>query len=384
MHKLHIANTFFEWELETQPLPSTTQSRELILRSSGQLLNALGYRCSLTEAFLQHPIFYQLQFLPVLYASVHEGILLCEPPLPNYWECLKMRGIKPPQPFTFSDISFSPFLEIESWGASRLIAEFANQCNLIYCMPEWKTIRLINSKQFSFECAPKLPHAALLSDTKQAWEWLDSFEGSKVLKTCYGVSAKGHLIIDSPSHPRDRIAAFLEGEWKKELPVIAEPWLPRLLDFSTQWFIGKDQRIDYLGHTICSNDARGQYRYNQVGDQNILFGSHLCFLKEHLKCVEPILAKIAQLGYFGNIGIDAMLYTLQSNLKTPLLHPVVEINARKTMGWTALAFQKRYFPDQILRLSFSNEREGYLPKDVALKTGKTLSFRKNVASETFS
>lgn len=328
MSKLHIANTFFEWELENQP------------------------RCSLTEAFHQHPIFTQLQFLSVLYAGADEGALLADEPEASYWEELE---IKAPKTFLVSEKDFSPFTEIESWGPSQLVASFARKHGLIYAMPEWKVVRQVNSKQFSFECSPKLPHAVLLENWEHAEEWLKSFEGKKVLKTCYGVSGKGHLIIDTPDFPREKIRAFLYKEWKKELPVIAEPWVERILDFSTQWVIGQDKRIELVGSTVCVNDDRGHYRYNRVGEEKTLFGPHLHFLKEHIQVVEPILGTIAALGYFGNIGIDAMVYNDQ-------LHPVVEINARKTMGWVALVLHERLCPGEIMQSSYSPGTEGYLPK----------------------
>ncbi len=255
-------------------------------------------------------------------------------------------------------------------------------------------------------------------------------------KTCYGVSGKGHLIIDDPLFPWERIDSFLKKEWKKGLPVIAEPWVQRILDFSTQWLIDKHEHLSYIGSTLCANDEKGQYRYNQVGDEKQLFGSHLSFLKEHLKIAEPILLKIAQLGFFGNVGIDAMLYcgrhetwnldrakapgfndrkrvhipdidpfaivesrelsrgskskfqadrsiyTLPDNIVA--LHPIVEINARKTMGWAALAFQRRYYPDHIVRFSYSPNTNGYLPQSVISKTGKIFPFNRNLTIDIYN
>lgn len=346
MHKLHIANTFFEWELETSP------------------------KCGLNEAFHQHAIFRQLQFLPFLYADLSDGILLADLPGANY------KGIAPLQMFTLSDVSFFPFTEIESWGPSRLVETFARKHNLVYCMPNWKLVKQVNSKRFSFECSPKLPHAVLLENEAQARDWLRSCEGNKVLKSCYGVSGKGHLIIDRPQFPLDQIFAFLKTEWEKGLPVIAEPWVQRVFDFSTQWLIEKSGEIRYLGSTLCENDKRGHYLSNTVGEESILFGDRLPFLKEHRQVVASILSKIAELRYFGNIGIDAMVYT-QADLSLHL-HPIVEINARKTMGWAALSFQRKHYPNNTVRFCFDLSRGGYLPETVVSKTGKITSFHRNL------
>ncbi len=352
--RIHIANTFFEWELEKQP------------------------NCSLSEAFFQHPIFVQLQFLPMLYAEASEGVLVTALPPPEYITTLQALDIPPPRMCTLLDPAIANFKEIEAWGASQLIAEFADRHNLIYLMPQWDVVRHVNSKRFSFESSPKLLGAEMLHNEGQAKQWLGSFEGKKVIKTCYGVSGKGHLIIDDPCFPWEKIKAFLQREWKQELPVIAEPWVARVLDFSTQWKIEKEKQISYIGSTLCQNDSRGQYRYNLVGDEKTLFGSHEYFLHQHIQIVKPILSNMANLGFFGNVGIDAMLYIMPENPEEILLHPVVEINARKTMGWAGLKLQKKHFPQNILRFSYTQTAKGYLPQSLIAKSGKVIHFQRNL------
>lgn len=356
-HKLLIANTFFEWELETQPL------------------------MSLSEAFQQHAIFRQLQFLPILYAGKGDAVLLSDLPPSSYWDTLQKKGIAPPDHYTLDQKDFSPYEEIESWGPSQLIAKWAERHSLNYRIPDWEIVKQVNSKRFSFENSPKLPHAALLNEEVQTQQWLQSFPGKKVLKTCYGVSGKGHLIIENAVAQRERIFSFLKKEWDKGLPVIGEPWVARVLDFSTQWQIDENKNVTYVGSTICDNDERGQYRFNLVGDEHILFQTHLPFLIEHRQKVEPLMQKIAQSGFFDNVGIDAMLYLLPDNPEIIRLQPVVEINARKTMGWAALQFQRRHFPNALLRFHFASVQNGYLPEFVESKQGKKVVFSRNLTCE---
>ncbi len=344
MSKLHIANTFFEWELETSP------------------------KMSLREAFLQHPIFLQLQFLPVVYADPNDALLITDAPDPEYES--------PFRRFTLDDKTIPPN-EVESWGPSQLIAEWAIKRRLKYTMPDWTLVKEVNSKRFSFENSPKLPGAVLLTEESQAKQWLTSNQGAKVLKTCFGVSGKGHLLIDHETD-WDRIRRFLVEEWRRELPIIAEPWVNRVLDFSTQWYI-EDGRITYLGSTICKNDKRGQYQYNEVGPEKELFSEHHSHLLEHQQNVQPLLTVIANKGFFGNLGIDAMLYTVNQTL----LQPVVEINARKTMGWAALMFQKRYHPKEKIRFSYTAADKGYLPNFLVLKNGKRVSFPRNLVIQVY-
>ncbi len=326
---------------------------------------------------MQHAIFLQLQFLPILYADPKDALLFSDLPDREYWTFLNAHHISTPSYFTLEEKSFDSINEVESWGPSQLIAEWAESRGILYSIPDWKVVREVNSKRFSFENSQQLPRAALLTEELETEYWLRSFPGMKVLKTCFGVSGKGHLLVEA-STPWERIRPFLYDEWKKNLPVIAEPWVNRVLDFSTQWFIEKNRQATYLGSTICHNDRLGQYQYNEVGKEEELFGQYFSYLSKHREKIASLLMAIAAKGFFGNLGVDTMLYTLPEDPETVLLQPVVEINARKTMGWAALAFQQQYFPQNNIRFSYLSRHEGYLPNSLVLKNGKRVSFARNL------
>lgn len=331
---LHIANTNFETELIA---PQTTFA-----------------------ALIQsHPIFMQLQFLPVLYAEPGDGIAVTHVPSSVFPHChlLEERHF--------------PYEGVKSWGASLSIAAWAEKKKLSYQMPNWEVVKLVNSKAFSFREAPKLPGAALIDSMDELEKWIDKTEGPKVLKSCFGVSGKGHLFL-----PSDHLKRFGEQEFAAGRPLIAEPWVERKLDFSTQWIIHPD-KIEYLGATICVNDQRGKYHSNQVGDLPFLFGKYFPFLEKHQEIVFPLLQKMQALGYFGNAGIDAMIW---GNDK---LHPVVEINARKTMGWIALEISKRRFPKQTIALSYLTKSSlaNLLPDAIVQKNGALFHFSRKLVVE---
>ncbi len=323
MPQLHIANTFFERELtDSKPLP-------------------------LKAGFHSHPLFLQLQYLPFLYGRPEESVLVTHAPSQEFLEKLQKQGIHgPTRWFTYSDKI--PPIEISCWGKSRSIADWAAEKRLSYPVPSWELIEEVNSKTFSFLCGKKLPHAQLLHQQSELDAWVMSFAGPKVLKTCFGLSGRGHFHLSAENSAQAR--AFAAAEWRQGRPVLAEPWVKRLLDFSTQWHVEKE-RLDYLGATICENDAFGRYRATQVGDEREIFGSYLHFLDEHKIHAERVLASIAEKGFFGNLGIDAMVY---EDLGAPLLQPIVEINARKTMGWVALEIARLHFPAHILRIALKN------------------------------
>lgn len=336
MPVLHIANANFESELAS---PDSMTVEALIQR---------------------HPIFLQLQFLPLLYAAPEDGLAVTHNPWPSSKQC-----------HLFNETHF-PYKRIESWGASPSVAAWAGKKKLAYSMPDWNVVKQVNSKAFSFTESTKLPGSTLLHTMEELEKWERSIEGPKVLKSCYGVSGKGHLFLPSP-----HMKKFAQQEFKAGRQLIAEPWVERKLDFSTQWMIHPDQKIDFLGGAILFNDQRGQYQSNQVGDLIFLFGKYFPFFERHKEEVFPILQKMAMLGYFGNVGIDAMIWGADQ------LHPVVEINARKTMGWIALEISKRHFPKQTIALSYLKKSNltNLLPDAIVQKDGSHFHFERRLVVE---
>lgn len=329
--KLHIANTAFELELaEEKPLD--------------------------LKALLQsHPVFLQLQFLPLLYANPQDAMGVTHPPYPHFdkprWHLLEEKELA--------------YDEVESWGASRAVEAWAKEHRLPYKMPNWDVVKLVNSKAFSFHAVPPLPGAKLLQSWEEMEEWIHQTQGPRVLKSCFGLSGKGHLFIPNDSA---RLKQFAHREFTAGRPIVAEPWVERKLDFSTQWIIHPDQSIEAVGATVLMSNPRGQYFANHVGDLDFIFGRHLNHLEDHQKAVLPVLQQMAQLGYFGNVGIDAMIWG------DGILHPIVEINARKTMGWVALQLLKHRFPKQSIALRYvaKSPEDEWLPSHIVQKDGTLL------------
>jgi hypothetical protein len=129
MSRLHICNTFFEKELETNS------------------------EMSLKGWLESHPIVAQLQFLPLLYAAPQDKILVTHlPENPDPRLCL---------------IDNPACLPIEHWGPSKAIANWAKRWGIPYSCPDWEEILRVNSKIFSFTNSPQLPGAKLLSNAEK-------------------------------------------------------------------------------------------------------------------------------------------------------------------------------------------------------------------------
>lgn len=337
MRRLHIANTDFEFEL--------TETSSV----------------SLEKSFRQNPIVHQLQFLPIVYAEKGDGLCVSDRPDPLFqdppWHLFKDRAL--------------PYDCIESWAPSKRIALWARERNLTYHMPHWNIVKEVNSKAFSFQQVDPLPGAELIHSWDQLQTWIQRFPNPKVLKTCFGLSGRGHLHLPASL---EKIEKFAMQELNNSRPLIGEPWVTRKLDFSTQWVISKHNNITYVGATILQNDAQGCYLGNLVGKEEIIFGTYLDHLHLHRKIVYPTLERMQKMGFFGNVGIDAMIWG------NDVLHPIVEINARKTMGWISLQIAKRLFPNQTITVSYlsTSRRSPLLPKGVVLENGKVKKFSRNL------
>ncbi len=328
MPVLHIANTDFEFELsDEKPLP-------------------------LIHSLRRNPIVHQLQFLPLLYMNPGDGICVTDAPLDG------------PSCHLISDHNL-PYDAVTTWGASRNVAAWAKEHNLSYSMPPWDVVKKVNSKAFSFEEVEPLPHAELIHNWKELEAWINQTSGPRVLKNCFGLSGQGHLPIPAPL---DKLKNFVEKEFHAKRPIIAEPWVTRILDFSTQWIIHHDQSIEYLGSTILKSDEKGRYSGTIVG---VEIGTHLV---RHKEVAIHTLKKMAALGFFGNVGIDSMIWGNDH------LHPIVEINARKTMGFIALEIRKRLFPNQTIEVSYSSASNGQplLPQGITKPSGEEMKFNRNL------
>lgn len=347
MSKIHIANAQFEWELKQISTPQ------------------------LETSFQIHPIYLQLQFLPCLYSDPDDVVMVSHLPDPEYKDRLDALGIAIPKLKLFSTPDI-PQYPIDYWGASQSIALWAREKNLSYKMPQWKCVKEVNSKEFSFSVSPKLAQARLLRNEKEALDWIDKTSGARVFKSVYGLAGRGHFHVHNGLD--EKALSFLRKQWKYGHPVLAEPWVDRILDFSTQWLIAEDGSVTYLGATICQNDAKGSYKRTIVQPNDSL-DPYTHFLIEHKQQVLQVLDLMHKKGYFGHVGVDAMIYQMQGETH---LHPIVEINARKTMGWVALTLQRRYFAIKTSAMSYDNTQKqtNLLPNFAVSTNCETISFSK--------
>lgn len=328
------------------------------------------------ETLRRNPVCMQLQYLPALFASSEDGIAVTALPDSAYLEALEQSGWRPdglPKFILLNDFVSLRGKTCQSWGSSQQVKAWTKECGMHYEMPPFEIVQKVNSKAFSFRYS-SLADAAIIENEAKLKDWLEKVKGPKVIKTCFGLSGKGNWRIDD-NQPLNTLLNVCRNEWQQRRPVIGEPWVDRVYDFSTQWHIDHHGTVKLIGATRFETDDRGIYRGTLAGPVDLLFSSLKPYLCEHLKIAEKALNEAASLGYFGFAGIDALIYRHHDHSLS--LYPLVEINGRETMSLVALRMQQRTAPSGIVRLVFQNkvsEDNSLLPMQMADPKGKIIHF----------
>lgn len=350
MKTIHIANTDFEFELDQNiSLPIETTLKK-------------------------NPIFFQLQFIPLLFAGKEDLIAVTDLPDRDFLDSLLSLGLWKTHDFPhfilLSTLEKYPGWRCQSWGASKRVEEWARQHEIDYRLPNMEIVKEINSKDYTYKSGLNLAGSELIFQESELQAWLRRHEGPVVIKSCFGLSGSGNRLYDS-GQDLGRLLSFCEQEWKKGYPVLAEPWLDRIFDFSTQWHIDEHKEIHFEGATVFETDSRGMYKGTIAGPEEIIFSSFIPFLIEHKNIAKKTLTHIAAKGYFGPIGFDALLYKSKSG--TINLYPIVEINGRQTVSLAALKMQQKWFPYRSIKMAYEcieSPHISLLPTKIGQKTFK--------------
>lgn len=260
---------------------------------------------------------------------------------------------------------------LETWGPSSFISKWAKSRNLVYDPPEEQTVQELHSKAFSHAHSPQLQSSILIREQTGAEQLLRKSSYPIVLKEAFGAAGRGIHVLES-------IQQGISLLKKRHLnyPIIIEPFVPRLLDFSSQWFITNNS-VQLLGYCKLLNGKYGTYQGSLAGTKKQVFGPYEFAIEEHEKIAYPLLKKVQQMGFFGHLGIDAMVYQVDNR---PQVVPVVEINTRKTMGLVALKLRELHYPNRAVQITFNKQKNGLslLPEEVQIAKGKKVQFQRKL------
>lgn len=195
-------------------------------------------------------------------------------------------------------------------------------------LPSVDAVMKVNDKRYAVKVCRQLniPQLGEIVSTRSSLLALSDHALPMIIKEPFGVSGKGSLVVRHAAiWERIREHLIQQVEAGRQLGLIAEPFMKKESDFSSQWLISRDGEIALLGLSEIINDNLKFSGVKAMGD------GLLQRIRAHgyPELLRPLLARIFQDGYWGPVCVDSML------LKNGEIVPVVEINARESMGGIA-------------------------------------------------
>jgi hypothetical protein len=147
-----------------------------------------------------------------------------------------------------------------------------------------------------------------------------------LVKDPFGLSGKGHFAVRDDAGLA-RLLTFLSRQMDAgcEIEFVAEALLEKSADFSCFCELSADGRITFRGVQLMLNNGFS-YLGSQPADPGFLADLRR---QNYCETLEPFLRAVHDQGYWGPVCIDSML------LADKRIWPVVEINARESMGSVA-------------------------------------------------
>jgi hypothetical protein len=234
------------------------------------------------------------------------------------------------------DVNFVP------WGWSPAMQQLAERHGWRRECPDLAAVAQANSRAFSAHLEEEwnvgLPGAQAVRSVAELQTAVDASTRQTpgwVVKANFGMSARERILERGPEM---KPAA---GQWlQKQLahgPLYFEPWVERVEEVAFQFTVPAAGPPILEGITPLLTDGLGTYRGSRLGSESCQFAT-----ADEIAAVQPIVSRAAervqQLGYFGPLGIDAMLYETPDGQRH--WRPLQDINSRWTMGRVALGLRR--------------------------------------------
>ncbi|MFC4101447.1 ATP-grasp domain-containing protein [Paenibacillus xanthanilyticus] len=213
---------------------------------------------------------------------------------------------------------------------------FAQRHGLRTAMPDYEIVRHVNSKIYSNALYERLglqtPGTVAYGAEQLASigeRMLDN--GPFLIKDPYGVSGKGNMLITTAPLLRRVVKHVSSQERQGRVTcLLLEPFLQKEQDFSCQFAIGADGEWTLVSVQLMRNDGLA-YLGSVTADRAFLDRMESI---GYFDLMERTGRELSKDGYYGSVCIDSML------LASGELVPIVEVNARQSMGFINAALDR--------------------------------------------
>ncbi len=282
-------------------------------------------------------------------AASPEDFILCPELIPpDFTDYLRSFGIIPPKfvgPDQLPEI-LNTVTHLQPWGwTQELVDQFDGELKIRSTHPSFDAVKLANSRVFSFQLSQLLNCLLDGESSLQSASSLESslqrpeFDNGFVLKENFGQSGRGQIIGETRKLT-EKQAAWAANRLGGNRVLFLEPKLKSLAEFGIQWDLPEEGPPQLFGVTQLKSSTRGQFIGSTVRIDEQQFPELESIIDtQRLACLQ-----IQQIGYFGPVGIDAMIYEKSDGKRAA--RPLQDINARWTMGRLAIHWANACFPKE--------------------------------------
>jgi hypothetical protein len=208
-------------------------------------------------------------------------------------------------------------------------------------LPDAEAVARVNSKVWSNSLAQAmgLPGTAAVAHSAEQVRRLaadlgasDSGSAGVVVKDPYGVSGRGTMLLTTP-RMLDTVVRHLGRQEIRgaRVELLVQPLLDKVFDFSTHLTVDACGEVDLLGHQLVDNE---DFAYRGSGPVPRDLADRLDGTAGPA-FAGRIGAALHAEGYQGPACVDGMC------LRDGSVVPIIEINARRSMGWLNLRLERR-------------------------------------------
>ncbi len=283
--------------------------------------------------------------------------------LPWGWSKAAHRMLSPLKKFCGDEFNNSP---VSQW--KPVYREFYSRITSVLFMQKFRE----KAKSLDFVSIPYKPE--VVDSFELIQKWMSENNPPYVFKTPWSSSGRGLYPVLSEQFVA-RSDVWVKSRLKQQKKLMVEPWLTKLQDFSFQFYIHSDGKIDFLGVNFFEAGEDGSFKREYIGfPQNDKHKRILKTLPESwVSEIENMLIETLQIQgfenhYCGPVGIDGIVFL--DNNEVIKVQPCIEINFRYNMGLINMELRKKLHRDAVGSWQIKQFKPGEWPEFVKQSSSK--------------
>lgn len=284
--------------------------------------------------------------LPMLWALENDYILLPDKAVkPNEAKSNTVLFIRP------SDLNaqlWNSIYSIQPWGWDALLVHQLRKMgapeSLLPTGVQLDTIRQLSSRNSTTLLLPLLRAALLregiptigqsvIATTLDEVMSFTALHQRVMVKSLWSCSGRG--VFQVGLSPTASVLGRIKRLLREQGGVEVEPLYNEFKNFALEFDALPNGQVSYVGLSLFTTSSTGGYTGNRVAPQSVLkadLSIYFPYLSQLTTTAEQVLTDYLQGRYVGPLGIDMMLVNTSEDIR---LHPCIELNLRRTMGYVA-------------------------------------------------